>query len=478
LGSEDLNNMRELTVQDNIRKYRLQRNQYTISLMNEGLRAGLLTSQEIMCIQNNILQILQELITKYTKGESTSVTTETAESILTSIMYAADAYLFGLEEPEKAITYLKTIDVRQIYERGVEEVGQCLEESKQLYKEITANKLEVPVDAYNLTIDESLPLFLRKYGIIFDAHNTMASIDYPLAIDDMRLQGVFYIKEYLKRLKQENEFCAKFNQQELLDLLVHFGRECRFNYRIELFNIYEIILNNAIFSILSGGDADGIRVSQSQYKRLERKFINLTEQQIRTVIFDAMGRLQQELSINSQLKEYMDGYKEDLVHRVANAAKHNSLQTIIITEKEVGAKSIVIDFNVEEKMSDVQLRRVLHEIMACEGKELKVKLILSSFHSFHDYLDMLESDCLYGDEYDALFHGFGDMELAILAKIVFYEELRSQSQDLLSILLLENEYPMEWQMKFSLWLMGVSRERLQAVEKNMDELDYEQMKFY
>ncbi|AJY77309.1 hypothetical protein VN24_25555 [Paenibacillus beijingensis] len=47
----------------------------------------------------------------------------------------------------------------------------------------------------------------------------------------------------------------------------------------------------------------------------------------------------------------------------------------------------------------------------------------------HDYLDMLESDCLYGDEYDALFHAFGDMELAILAKIVFYEELRSESLD-------------------------------------------------
>ncbi len=446
--------------------------------MNEGLRAGLLTSQEMMRIQNAFMQILQELIKKYTQGESTSVTTETAESILTSIMYAADAYLFSLEEPEKAITYLKTIDVRQIYERGVEKVSQCFEETKQLFKEITANKLEVPVDAYNMTIDESLPVFLRKYGIIFDAHNTMASIDYPLALDDMRLQGVFYMKQYLERLKLETKFCALFDQQELLDLLVHYGRECRFNYRIELFNIYELMLNNAIFSILSGGDADEIRISEGQYKRLEQQFMSLTEPQIRSVISDAMGRLQQELPINSQLKEYMDGYKEDLAKRVANAAKHNNLRTVIITEREGGAKSIVILFNEKDRMSDVQLRRLLHEILACERKEDKVKLILSSFHSFHDYLDMLESDCLYGDEYDALFHAFGDMELAILAKIVFYEELRSETLDLPSILLLENEYPMEWQMRFVQCLQGMSRERLQAFEKYMDEMDYEQMKFY
>ncbi|AIQ12479.1 hypothetical protein PDUR_11635 [Paenibacillus durus] len=467
-----------MTVQGGIRNSRLQRSQYTISLMNEGLRAELLTSREMMRIQNTFMQILQELIQRYTRGESTSVTTETAESLLTSIMYAADAHLFSFEEPEMAITCLKTVDIRQIYERGVEKVSQCLEETKQLYKGIMANKLEVPVDAYNLTIDESLPVFLRKYGIVFDAHNTMASIDYPLAIDDMRLQGVFYMKQYLERLKLETEFCRMFDQRELLDLLAHYGRECRFNYRIELFNIYELVLNQAIFSVLSGGDADEIRISESQYKRLEQQFMSLNEPLIRSVIGNAMEKLQQELPIHPQLKEYMDGCKEDLVQRVANAAKHDSLRAVIITEREAEVKSMVLFLGEEDRMSDVELRRRLDEIMACERKEDKVRLILSSFHSFHDFLDMLESDCLYGEEYDALFHAFGDMELAILAKIVFYEELRSESWDLPSILLLEKEYEMEWQMQFVRCLQGMSRERLQLVEKYMGEMDYEQMKFY
>ncbi|BFH15143.1 DUF6179 domain-containing protein [Paenibacillus melissococcoides] len=478
MGSEHIKDRHELTAQGAIRKSRLRRNQYTISLMNEGLRAGMLTSQEIMRIQHGFIQILQELLQKYTQGESTSVATETAESILASITYAADAYLISFEEPEKAITYLKAIDVRRIYDKGVEKVSQCFAETKQLYKEISANKLEVPVDAYNLTIDESLPVFFRKYGIIFDAHNTMASIDYPLAIDDMRLQGVFYIKQYLERLKLETEFCAMFDRQHLLDLLVHYGRECRLNYRIELFNIYELMLNNAIFSILSGGDAYSIRISGNQFARLEQQFMSLEEGRIRSVISDAMERLQQEMALHSQLMEYMDGCKEDLVQRVANAAKHGSLRTVIITEREAEAKSMVISFNEEDRMSDVQLRRRLHEIMACERKEVKAKLILSSFHSFHDYLDMLESDCLYGDEYDALFQAFGDMELAILATIVFYEELRGMPPDLPSFLLAEKEYPLEWHLQLVQCLRGMSRERLQTVEAYMHEMDYEPMKFY
>jgi hypothetical protein len=450
----------------------------TISLMNEALRTGLLTSSEVMRVQTGFMQLLQELIMRHTQGESTSVTTETAESILTSIMYAVDANLFSFEDPLKAISYLQTSDPHQIYERGVQKVSQCFEETQQLYKEITANKLLVPVDAYNMTIDESLPVFLRKYGIIFDAHNTMASIDYPLAIDDMRLQGVFYMKQYMERLKLETEFCAMFDQQELLNLLVHYGRECRFNYRIELFNIYELMLNNAIFSILSGGNGDEIRISESQYRRLEQQLKDLNEQQIRLVITTAIGRLQQELSVNSQLKEYMDTCTEGLVHRVTNAAKHGSLRAIIITDREAGAKSIVITFNEEDRMSDVQLRRVLHEVMACEKKEDKIKHILSSFHSLHDYLDLFESSCLYGDEIHTLFYAFGDMELAILAKIVFYEELRDESLGLSSILLLDNEYSMEWQAQFEQCLQEISQERLQAIEKVMDEVDYEQMKFY
>lgn len=450
----------------------------TISLLNEGSRTGLLTKQEMRRIQNTIMQLLQELIQKYTQGESTSVTTETAEDILTSLMYAADAYLSGIGESEKAIMDLKTMDFRQIYELGVKKVSQCFEETKLLYKEVSAHKLEVPVDAYNMTIDESLPVFLRKYGIIFDAHNTMASIDYPLANDDSRLQGVFYMKQYLMKLKLETEFCAMFDQQDLNDLLVHYGRECRFNYRIELFNIYELVLNNAIFSVLSGGEACRIRISEIQYKRLEQHFKKLAEPQIRSVILDAIRRLQQDLPIHSQLKEYMDGCTEDLVQRIANAAKHNSLQTVIITDREEKAKSIVVFFNEEDRMSDIRLRKLLNQIQACERKEDKVNLIVSSFHSFHDYLDMLESDCLYGEEYEALYHALGNLELAVLAKIVFYEELRSGSKDLPSILLLEKEHSMDWQMHFAQCLQRMDRERLQAVENDMNEMDYEHMKFH
>ncbi|MEC0698028.1 DUF6179 domain-containing protein [Bacillus haynesii] len=59
------------------------------------------------------MQILQRLIGQYTKGESTSVTTETAEGIMVSLMYAIDAYAFHFEKPEEVIVHLHSDSIKK-----------------------------------------------------------------------------------------------------------------------------------------------------------------------------------------------------------------------------------------------------------------------------------------------------------------------------------------------------------------------------
>ncbi len=467
-----------LVARGNIRRKNLKQNQYTVSLMNEGLQNGLLNHQEINNIQNSLMIVLQNLIKRYTKGESSSVTTETAESILASMLYAVDSYFFSLGTPEKAMYYLKTGDIQFSYEEGVETVRTCFEESKELYKKVKKNKLNVPVDAYNITIDESLPIFMKKYGIIFDAHNTMASIDYPLAIDDMRLQGVFYIKQYLERLHMETKFCQLFSHGDLLNTLENFGKMCRFDYRIELFNIYELMLNNAIFSALSGGEINQVKISSYQFEQLERTFTQVNSDQVDVIIREAIGSLLNALNIcDPHMRDYMDQYRDQLVQRIKNAANARSLQALIITQQEERIKPVEFSLNLEDRLNDIELRKLLAEVMECDKKEEKVQLIKSRLHSLHDYLDVFESDSLYGDEYEALFALFGDMELTILAKNVFYEELRSEFLDFQTIIS-EARSEEEWKIHLIEHLQGLNTDRLQNIEKLIPMIDYEEMKFY
>lgn len=472
-------NKQSLIAQGKINQARLIRNQYTISILNEGLRAGILNEKLVFDIQKEIMSILKHLIRRYTQGKSSSVTFETAISILTSILYAVDAYLLRFNDSEKAIDVLKNDNVKNAYEQGVNLVRSCFVETKQLYKEINNNKLEVEVEAYNITIDESIPVFLEKYGIIFDAHNTMASIDYPLAVDDMSVQGVYYLRQYLTHLKMENQFCLLFSKADLQEILVNYGRICEFDYRIELFNIFELVLNNAIFSVLSGGDASQIKISINQFKQLESLFNKLDDGQIRFVILKAVDQLQHHFNIeDSQMIAYLEQCGANLVQRVKSVVKYNRLGSVVIVEKELKSKPIITAFKATDRMSDSRFRLLVEKIISCEKTEDKIGLIRESFHSLHDYIDMLNSDCLLDDEYKELFRTFGDVEVAILVKIVFYEELRNDSNGISSLYDKEKEHESTWQTYFVTFIHSLDNNRRHTIEKYVYDIEYEEISFY
>ena len=470
---------RTLVSRGGIHPARLRRSQYTLSLLREGQRAGLLDEREFSGIQYQFFLLLQQLIRRYTQGESSSVAVETAERLLASAMYAVDAHLWSIGDPEQAIDCLKTADIASLHAKGVEQVRQCLEDTKRLYQEVKKNKLDVPVDAYNTTIEESLPVFLKKYNILFDGHNTMASIDYPLAVDDMRLTGVYYIRQYLERLHIENRICRRWERDELLNLLENFGRVCKFDYRIELFNIFELALHHALFSVLSGRDAGRITVSPYQFEQLERMFADADDAAVGAMIQRAMDRLKEQLPVQDrEAADYMKRCCRDLVQRIVNAAQHRKLGAVIITDKEERDQPAAISLKTGDRMSDVMLRRLLDDITRCETTEEKVRLIRSHVFSLHDYLDLLESDCLYGDEYDALYAAFGDMELAILCKIVFYEELRSGFADLQSIVREKKEAERDWQIHLIRFLQRLDASRIRAIDAMIGNIDYEEIKLY
>ncbi|WP_099156928.1 DUF6179 domain-containing protein [Virgibacillus ndiopensis] len=478
MHSENPNNVQPVAAQGTIKKTHLSQNQYTISLLHEALRVGMLNDKEVYDIQSQLMLILKGLLGRYTQGESSSLSSDTAEGIFASVLYAVDAYTLQFDDPKEAVTYLKTVKVTSIYEQGVKLVQQCFKETEQLFKKINTNKLDVAVEAYNVTIEESIPVFLRKYGIIFDAHNTMASIDYPLAIDDMGLQGVFYLKQYLTHLMMETAFCRLFNQEDLQQILINYGKICRFDYRIELFNIFRLIFNNAVFSILSGGNANQLRISENQYKQLKSLFTQSNDSQMHSIIYKAIDQLRYDLDINeSKMKNYLEQCGIDLIQTIINAVNHNNLHTVVMMEKEWKPKSIETAFKAADRMSDNRFQFLTEKIMGCKNVMGKVEMIRDHFHSLHDYTDMLNTNCLFANEYEALFRTFGDIELAILVKMVFYEEFRDDA-DLSSTVLKEKKAESEWKDQFIAFITNMDMERKRTIEKYVGDIDYEEINFY
>lgn len=458
---------------------KVKKNQYTLSLLNEALHNELITLEEFKTIQVQLLLLLKDLINLYTKGESSSLSVDTAESLLNSIIYAIDAYTICCNSPEEALSHLLALKIKTIYEKGIEQVGLWFHEANNLYKEVKKNKLNPLLEAYNLTINEGIPLFLKNYGILFTSHHTMANIDYPLTFDDMSLQGVLYIKNYLKNIKTENEFCNYFDSLKVERLLGEYGRMIQMDYTIELINIFELVVNNAVFSEMVGNDVTKLLLSNAQADVLNHKLLELSSEEIKLYVEKAFKNLVRILKIiEPNLLDYLQKYSFIFLQRIINAVKHNSLSSIIITQTEDRKQAAPFIFKEGEQLSTAAFNLLIKNVMKLTEPMDKVNLINNSIHSLHDFIDILNADYLFGDEYRMLFHSLSNPSLAILAKIVFYEEFRSGNTSLAYLTAINKVVEHDWQSYFIEFITREACDRIVMIEKCFVDIAYEEIKFF
>lgn len=461
--SEEIIETTTLTNRPLIKKDNLDKNQYTFSLLKAGFSRGILSKDIIENIQMQIMNILKEIIMRYTKGESTSVTVETAEKLLNSICYSIDAYSISIDNPEECIAILKEKSIKEIYNGGIEIVTACVKESKLLYKKIMPRKLKVPLMAYNDTLEAILGLF-DKYEIVFNAQDKIATIDYPLAFDDMNAKGIFYIKQYLETLELENEFCNLFDIEDITKTLNDYGKIYEIDYTQALINIFEVIINNSIFSAILGNSAKTLNITKFQYNVLNNKLKSLETHKISSFINEGIEKMIIDLQINvSKLIEYIYKYKTLFLQRILNALENDSLNNLVVIDKEEELNINEILFEAGERIDDCSFRSLTNKIAKCRNGMEKIHLIKTNIHSVQDFIDILGADCLFDDEFGLLFNTLSDMELCVLGKVVFCEELRSGLLNLSSINLGNKDS--EWQIQYISFIQSLGKERIKEIEK-------------
>jgi hypothetical protein len=169
-------------VADLVKRSRLQAdapepNEYFLTLLESANDAALITPADARDMQMQIMDVLKDNITRYTRGKSSSVREETAQELLSSILYCIDAYCTTLT-PEECIVELQTAGIKGAYEKGLTRVRSLVREARALYGDVMATRLDTRLIAYNSTVDEAIPGFFAVYDTRFGAHETAADIDY------------------------------------------------------------------------------------------------------------------------------------------------------------------------------------------------------------------------------------------------------------------------------------------------------------
>ncbi len=384
-------------------------------IVKEGGRHTLISSSQLESLQLQIVELLAEQFERRTGGQSSSVSVETGQRIQQSVFYTIGYFLKSMRNAEAALETLKETALKELFLNGKNLVKTDFQVAYEQLQSIQKDRFPTDIISYNDTVDVGLSMFFRAYDMDFEAHETPASIDYPLSGDNMNLCGVEYITDYLMKLKLENEFCRCFSNEEIHCLLRGYDRQ----YKELLINVCDLVLANAAGVRLLGRNEISLTISDQERKELQHTFSSLPEEKIGESVNLAVDLLCSRLCLSGSLKEYLKISSAKLRTRLVNTIKTDSLELLFLPMQEK-AQEPVIQFEDKAEMNGDSFRKLADEIRECRYVSDKILLLQREPLGISDLTGLLEGSCFFEneiqDEFLDVFETLEDVRLALLVK--------------------------------------------------------------
>lgn len=314
-----------------IKRKDLDEKYYFKTLIEEAYFNKMITADELENLQIQILQLLDEQIYKYNGNENSSVRKEIMEDILNSNIYTINIYLKTIKNPDEAVKLLKEKDLKALYQVGRKKINTMLNIIRVMYIKVKENKLNIQNDTYNDTIIAGISGFLKIYDPDFKAQDMKITADYPLYNNLIgKLDGVEFIKEYLKSIYLENTFCKKFSEEKIEYLLYGYSHD----YQELIINIFEIVFLEAIACKLVKRNIQDLAISTSELNEIYKLLENKEKIKVKNIIITAYQDVLYELKLdNENYKKYIEENIDDIIGIIINAVKQETLDKVFITQK-------------------------------------------------------------------------------------------------------------------------------------------------
>ncbi len=432
---------------------------FFLYLVKEGCRLSLMSSAELESLQLQIVELLTEQFNRWTGGQSSSVSVETGQRIHQSVFYSIGYFLKSLPDAECALEVLKGNPLNDLFLRGKKRMEEDLREARKLLLTIQEDCFETDVFAYNDTLSEGLPMFFSSYDMDYGSHETPASIDYPLSSDKMDLTGIDYIYSYLRKLKLENDFCGHFSDEEIHRLLRGYDRQ----YKELLFNIFDLVLNNAVGSLLLGREGIELPLSDCDRLYLQRYLAGFPAGELDGLLDETVSWLCGRLSLSdASMTDYISTSAVKLKSRLKNALEAGSLNHLFLSAEEE-TEEPVIRFEDNAKLGLDSFRKLADEIRDCRFVSDKIALLNRKPLGMADLTDLLDGSCFFCDEFQKVFESLEEVRLALLAKKLSFDPDGSGS-------LSEEDCP-EWQSRFNTFLTQMDPVRKASILALADRIE-------
>ena len=281
-----------------------------------------LTDAENHALQTAILTLFTAQAERYTQGLSGSLPKETADELLTSILYTLDI------QPTEPSSYRPMVgqDIFSVFSHAQAQLEQKKQQALSLIQSLCLHTDDLGCLALRSTLS-SLLTGIRQYDSRFFAHHIPGSIDYQLCIPiPESLMGIDYALAYLQQLSLEMRLLARFPVHRVLALLD--GMSSR--WRELICNLLTPVLENAMALALLGIPTYRLHVSGGQRSLLLRRFHAMTVGQIHHDFDCAAHILINEIKADDALP-LLTYLAQELAPRVFEAARHEELSHVFFS---------------------------------------------------------------------------------------------------------------------------------------------------
>ena len=258
-------------------------------------------------ITEALYSLLSAQCKSFTGGQSSSLSAETVEALLSSICFSLSCF---------ANKYGQNALVEIPLEKALEGARDILKKRIQLCKTLYLTLLRLPFQPDNVSYRDTvngMENFFKKYDYYFFADQVPCDIDYQLCLQvNENLWGVEFLTEYIKRLICEGRFCGAFQRYEITALLANFGSR---NDEL-LINVFTPVLSNALGRVLLGNDISTLEVTPDGIEKLFSMFAGLKYEEALPIVDKASKLLCSRVGFSGYNAEYVTESARTLIPRI------------------------------------------------------------------------------------------------------------------------------------------------------------------
>lgn len=269
-----------------------------------------------------LLPLVAKLAAKYTSGESSSVSYETANMLMEAVCYC----ILKNGEQENALLKTGQMAAAESYRQGYEKVLKKTGRAQEAYNELIADFRAYGNENYRDMVLKVLPTFFMEYDPRFAPQETIIGLDYPTLRTVSEDTGIDAVERYLEFIVLEQRFLQKFSEETVEKLLTRFSGD----YRIDIFNLCSVVLRHVLAAGLLGRQP-GERITEEEYAALGR----ICAGRDKNELTELLSRLTEALAASGWREDekmlwYLLGDTENFAVELAEGAKRNTLEHVVV----------------------------------------------------------------------------------------------------------------------------------------------------